>query len=73
MNSSNLSQIRKDYKLATLDKNHVDKMPLVQLEKWVHQAIESEALEPTAFVLSTVSSLNRPSSRVVLLKGITSE
>jgi pyridoxamine 5'-phosphate oxidase len=66
----NISDIRNDYKLEKLDKNHVSKEPLIQLENWVNEAIDASLYEPTAMTLSTVSELGKPSSRVVLLKGI---
>lgn len=66
----NISDIRNDYKLKQLDKTHVQQSPITQLENWVHDAVEASLYEPTAMTLSTVSSLGKPSSRVVLLKGI---
>ncbi|WP_020533896.1 pyridoxamine 5'-phosphate oxidase [Flexithrix dorotheae] len=66
----NVADIRKDYSLRELDILHVDKDPIVQFNNWMKEAIGSECLEPTAMVLSTVSSEGRPSSRVMLLKGV---
>jgi pyridoxamine 5'-phosphate oxidase len=66
----NISDIRNDYKLKQLDKTHVLESPIQQLENWVHEAVNASLYEPTAMTLSTVSNLSKPSSRVVLLKGI---
>jgi pyridoxamine 5'-phosphate oxidase len=65
-----LADIRKDYTKATLDSVSVDKNPILQFEKWFDEAIKSEIAEPTAMHLATVAADGRPSSRVVLLKGI---
>ena len=65
-----LSDIRTDYSKATLDINSVEKNPFAQFEKWFKQAIDSQALEPNAMNLATLSENGRPTSRIVLLKGI---
>lgn len=66
----NVADIRKDYSLRELDIQHVDQDPIVQFNNWLNEAIAAEVLEPTAMVLSTVSAEGRPSSRVMLLKGV---
>jgi len=65
-----IADIRTDYSKATLDINSVEKNPIQQFEKWFKQAIESQALEPNAMNLATLSENGRPTSRIVLLKGI---
>ncbi|GAB1447002.1 pyridoxamine 5'-phosphate oxidase [Flammeovirgaceae bacterium] len=65
-----ISSIRTNYTKATLDINSVDKNPFIQFEKWFKEAIESEALEPNAMNLATLSENGGPTSRMVLLKGI---
>ena len=65
-----LADIRKDYTKATLDITSVEKDPILQFEKWFKDAVASEIPEPTAMNLSTITSGGRPSSRIVLLKGI---
>ena len=65
-----LADIRKDYTKATLDSVSIDKNPILQFEKWFEEAIKSEIAEPTAMNLATVTADGRPSSRVVLLKGV---
>ena len=65
-----IADIRKDYTMATLDVTLVDKNPIRQFEKWFEEALKSEIAEPTAMNLATVTASGRPSSRIVLLKGI---
>lgn len=65
-----VSQIRKDYKKFKLDIETTSDNPFEQFNKWMDDALNGGFLEPTAFVLSTVSIDNKPSSRVLLLKGI---
>ena len=66
----NLAEIRKEYSKATLDIYNVTSDPIHQFTKWFDEAIEAKVLEPNAMSLATVSSDNRPSCRIVLLKGI---
>ncbi|MBZ0246675.1 MAG: pyridoxamine 5'-phosphate oxidase [Cyclobacteriaceae bacterium] len=68
-----ISEIRTDYSKATLDINSVDKNPIIQFQKWFEQALASQALEPNAMNLATLSEKGRPTSRIVLLKGIENE
>lgn len=65
-----LAAIRKDYTKSTLDVTSVDPDPIRQFEKWFDDALKSDVAEPTAMHLATVASNGRPSSRIVLLKGI---
>jgi pyridoxamine 5'-phosphate oxidase len=66
----NIENIRKEYTLKDLDISHVHKDPLKQFSVWFDEAIKSNLEEPTAMTLATISPENKPSSRVVLLKGI---
>ncbi len=65
----NISEIRKNYLLHHLEEESTGNDPLKFFFKWLSEAIESQVIEPTAMVLSTVGDDCRPSSRVVLLKG----
>jgi pyridoxamine 5'-phosphate oxidase len=65
-----LAEIRRDYKLKTLDENQIKQDPLQQFELWLNEAIESKVNEPTAMVLATSSQDGVPSARVVLLKAL---
>ena len=64
-----LRDIRKDYRQNAIDDNDLKEEPFKWFKLWLNQAIESAEPEPTAMVLSTVSTDGRPSSRVVLLKS----
>jgi pyridoxamine 5'-phosphate oxidase len=65
--------IRKQYLFSTLDENNVLPNPFEQFEIWLQSAIESNQLEPTAMILSTVDEHLQSHSRVVLLKEFTHE
>lgn len=66
-----LRDIRKQYIFSSLVENEVNNNPLVQFEVWLQEVIESDQLEPTAMILSTVDALHKSHSRVVLLKELT--
>lgn len=66
----NIASIRKDYAREALTRDSVQQDPRGQFQSWLQEAITAALPEPTAMVLSTVSNEGRPSSRVVLLKGV---
>lgn len=68
--SLDLAQMRQSYEQAELDETHVLADPLAQFKKWFDEAMASRLLEPNAMTLATVGSNGRPSTRVVLLKGL---
>lgn len=63
-------QLRKDYAQASLDEADVEPHPLAQLRTWLDQALAAQLCEPNAMMLSTVTPSGRPTSRVVLARGI---
>ena len=65
-----LASMRSDYALAELDEAAVARDPFAQFERWIGEAIAGACPEPTAMSLATVGADGRPSSRIVLLKGI---
>lgn len=65
-----MQNIRKEYTKATLDITTVLADPVLQFEKWFDEALRAELIEPNAMYLSTVNEQNKPSCRIVLLKGI---
>ena len=67
---SDLSGIRRDYDWGTLDEGDLPLFPLDALAAWIEQAIVAEVPEPGAMVLSTATPDGVPSSRTVLLRGI---
>ena len=68
-----IESLRKDYHLKTLNENEVFEDPIRQFQKWFKEAEEANVDEPNIMVLSTSDSENRPSSRVLLLKGVDEE
>lgn len=64
-----ISSIRKDYRLKSLDEAGVDRSPIGQFECWFKEALDAKVIEVNAMVLSTSTLEGRPSARVVLLKG----
>ncbi|WP_075352631.1 pyridoxamine 5'-phosphate oxidase [Algoriphagus marinus] len=68
----NISAIRKDYALKTLEISNINENPFEQFHVWLQEAIKSEALEVNAMTLSTLGLDGFPNGRIVLLKGIDS-
>ena len=65
-----LADLRKDYSLSGLVEKDLLKDPFRQFQKWFGEAEAAKIPEPNAMVLATASREGRPSSRVVLLKGL---
>jgi len=63
-----MRDIRKQYLFSTLDEQNILPNPFEQFEVWLQEAIESDQMEPTVMILSTVDEHAQPHSRVVLLK-----
>jgi len=53
-----------------LDVKDVHQDPLQQFDKWFQEAVQANVLEPNAMNLATISEQGRPTSRIVLLKGL---
>ena len=66
----NLADLRKSYERDALDEAASLADPLKQFEHWLQQALDAQLPEPTAMTLATVGSEGRPSTRIVLLKGL---
>jgi len=67
---SNIADIRKEYLKASLDVTTVNHDPIAQFEIWFYEALKAEVIEPNAMNLATVNEQGKPSSRIMLLKGI---
>ncbi len=67
---TSIADLRKSYERAALNESDSLADPRLQFEHWLNQAIEAEIPEPNAMTLATVSSDFRPSTRVVLIKGV---
>lgn len=67
---TDLFNLRRDYKLQSLDEKEVMLNPVEMFRKWFDQAIASDVLEANAMSLATATLDGKPSSRIVLLKQI---
>ncbi|GGZ17650.1 pyridoxine/pyridoxamine 5'-phosphate oxidase [Echinicola pacifica] len=65
-----LSSIRTDYSLKTLNINGLKESPMEQFAVWMDEALLAQVTEPNAMNLCTVGKDLKPSSRIVLLKGM---
>jgi pyridoxamine 5'-phosphate oxidase len=66
----NIADLRKSYEAGALDEDASAPDPLQQFETWLQQAISGQLPEPNAMTLATVGPDGRPSTRVVLIKGM---
>jgi pyridoxamine 5'-phosphate oxidase len=67
---TDIAALRKSYELAELDESASAADPLQQFQVWLEQALAAELAEPNAMTLATVSANGRPSTRIVLIKGV---
>ena len=65
----NIADLRKSYDMGELTEAKASSNPLEQFDLWLREAIAAKVPEPNAMTLATVSALQRPSTRVVLVKG----
>ena len=70
MSIKNISEIREDFKESKIDFSNISDHPIKMFNDWFAMALELDKDNAISFVLSTVSSKNIPSSRVVLLRGV---
>jgi len=66
----NIADLRKSYEKAELSESASQADPLKQFEQWLNQAIGGEVPEPNAMTVATVGADLRPSTRIVLVKGL---
>ena len=67
---ASIADLRKSYERAELDENASHADPLQQFQQWLQEAIAGKLPEPNAMTLATVDAQLRPSTRVVLIKGL---
>lgn len=67
-----IADLRKEYMRASLDEQDTDENPIVQFERWFHEALQADIPEANAMSVATVGENGRPSSRILLLKDISS-
>ena len=65
-----IKNLRLNYKKSTIDFNNSPENPIQYFMNWFEDALKVNNQEANACVLSTISSDNYPSSRVVLLKEV---
>ncbi len=65
-----IADLRKSYERDALDEAAAARAPFAQFEAWLQQALAAATPEPNAMTLATVGADGRPSSRIVLLKGV---
>ncbi len=64
-----IADIRRDYKLQSLNEADVALNPIKQFTSWWDEAIGSNIDEVNAMTLATATIDGKPSARIVLLKG----
>jgi len=69
-NNMDYADLRRDYVSKEFDVKDSDSNPFRQFEKWFDEAVKVDTADVNSFALSTCSKEGKPSSRVLLLKGI---
>ena len=67
--SNEIADIRKDYKLASLEEADVAGNPIDQFTRWWNEAVASQIDEVNAMTIATANAAGVPAARIVLLKG----
>ena len=70
MKPEELSQLRKDYTMHSLNEDDVNNSPVIQFEKWWKDATDTAILEMNAMTVATTGNDGMPDARIVLLKGV---
>jgi pyridoxamine 5'-phosphate oxidase len=73
MNDVDIAALRREYARGGLDLPDLADDPITMFGRWMHDAVAAGLHEPNAMVLSTADADGRPSSRMVLLKGVGEE
>jgi pyridoxamine 5'-phosphate oxidase len=69
-NGVDLAGLREEYSRAGLDESDLAPDPVAMFDRWMGEAHEAIQHDANAMVVSTVGPDGAPSSRVVLLKGV---
>lgn len=69
MSTTDVADIRREYKQRKLDESDIYKNPYRQFGVWMDQALKSDVWDATAMTLATASADGLPTSRTVLLKS----
>src|SRR5689334_24993198 len=65
-----LARLRREYGDRGLDLPDLEADPVTMFRRWFDDTVAAGVHEPNAMVVSTVGEDGRPSSRMVLLKGL---
>src|SRR5687768_18423767 len=65
-----LTGLREEYARGGLDLPDLADDPIEMFERWISEVVGAGVHEPNAMVLATATPDGRPSSRMVLLKGV---
>jgi pyridoxamine 5'-phosphate oxidase len=65
-----IADLRKSYERDALDESAAADLPLTQFETWWQQALAAQIPEANAMTVATVGADGRPSTRIVLIKGV---
>lgn len=68
--NEDLADLRTNYARAELSEADAGNDPLALFQRWLNEAISAKVPEPNAMTLATVGSDLRPSTRIVLIKGL---
>jgi pyridoxamine 5'-phosphate oxidase len=66
---TDLAAIRRDFTSDGLKETNLAADPFGQFAAWMDDALKADVLDPNAMTVSTVGADNKPSARIVLLKG----
>jgi pyridoxamine 5'-phosphate oxidase len=67
---TDLAHLRREYANSPLDPTTLADDPLTELRSWLDAAAAGGVTEPNAMTLATVDARQRPTARVVLLRGL---
>src|SRR5437016_2635425 len=70
MENNRLADLRRDYSSEELSESAVAADPFAQFSIWMDEAFASGEIDANAMTVATVDAEGRPSTRVVLLKGV---
>ncbi len=70
VNSDSVAGLRKSYELSELLETTAKEDPYAQFKDWFQAALDAKIPESNAMTLATVGSDLRPSTRIVLIKGL---
>jgi len=68
-----IKDLRLEYSKEALDISDVVQDPILQFQHWMKEALDADLIEPYAMTLSTVGLDLKPSSRIVLLRGVSQQ